>query len=115
MSEVTTGGKESASNEKLQNLVSKGPLSSSSRVGILLVLHGMRWATFTDLLHALELPKSTLNLCLSGLGESGFVKVRTGFLHKGGPRTIVQITDLGQKAIREYIELMNEILQKKFK
>ncbi len=113
MPEVTVDGKEDASNDKLQNLVSKSPLSSSSRIGILLVLSGMKWATFTDLLHSLGLPKSTLNLCLSVLGESGFVKVRTGFLSKGGPRTIVRITDLGKKAIRDYIELINELLQKK--
>lgn len=93
----------------LEKLSSLGPLSNSSRVGILIVLLGVKWATFTDLLLAVKLPKSSLNISLSILQEAGYVTLRTGFSSRDRPRTLVQITDLGEKAVREYALLMREL------
>ncbi len=93
----------------LGRLSSLGPLTNSTRVGILIVLVAVRKATFTDLLLAVKLPKSSLNTSLSILQEAGYITSHTGFSRKDGPRTVVQITELGEKAVREYAQLMHEL------
>lgn len=98
-----------ADRSPLGKLSSLGPLTNSARVGILIVLLGVKWATFTDLLLAVKLPKSSLNISLSILQEAGYVTLRTGFSSKDRPRTLVQITEIGEKAVREYAQLMHEL------
>jgi DNA-binding MarR family transcriptional regulator len=93
----------------LPSLSSAGPLSSSARVAILAALLAFKRTTFTELLLAVNVPKSSLNLSLAILKESKFVTVRKGFLGMGGPRTIVEITPEGEKAIRDHLVLMRNL------
>ena len=71
-----------------------------------------RRTTFTELMLAVNLPKSSLNMSLTILKENQFVTVRRGFLPVGGPRTIVEITAEGEKAIRDHLLLMQNLAKR---
>jgi DNA-binding transcriptional ArsR family regulator len=92
--------------------LSKGPLSNSARVAILAALLAIRRTTFTELMLAVNVPKSSLNLSLSVLKENKFITVRRGFLAVGGPRTIVEITSEGEKAIMDHLLLMQSLAKR---
>jgi len=98
--------------EDLSSLSSSGPLTSSARVAILAALLAFKRTTFTELMLAVNLPKSSLNLSLSILKQSKFLTVRKGFIQIGGPRTIVEITPEGEKAIKEHLFLMQNLAKK---
>jgi DNA-binding transcriptional ArsR family regulator len=98
--------------DDLASLSSSGPLNSSARVAILSALLVIKRATFTELMLAVGLPKSSLNLSLAVLQENKFVTVRKGFVQFGGPRTIVEITSQGEKAIKDYLIMMQELAKK---
>jgi DNA-binding MarR family transcriptional regulator len=95
----------------LPSLSSSGPLSSSARVAILAALLAFRRTTFTELMLVVNVPKSSLNMSLTILRESGYITVRKGFMGMGGPRTIVEITPAGEKAIRDHLALMQNLAQ----
>jgi len=59
-----------------------------------------------------NLPKSSLNLSLEILKENKYVTVRRGFLPVGGPRTIVEITPEGEKAIKDYLALLQGVAKR---
>lgn len=107
---VDDGGKEPPQLIDLPS--SSGPLSSSARVAILAALLAFKRTTFTELMLAVNLPKSSLNLSLSILSQSKYVTVRKGFLQIGGPRTIVEITPEGEKAIKGHLILMQNLAKK---
>ena len=86
-----------------------GPLSNSTRVGILVVLLALKKATFTDILAAVKTSKSSLSTSLSILERSGYVKIEHGFFQRGGPRTIIVITTEGEKAITDYLNIMDRL------
>jgi len=92
-------------------LSSLGPLSNSGRAGILIVLLGLKRATFTDILVAVKTSKSSLSTSLSILERSGYVRTEYGFFRRGGPRTIIVITKEGEEAIIEYLNIMGKITQ----
>ena len=96
----------------LSSLSSSGPLNSSARVAILAALLAFKRTTFTELMLAVNLPKSSLNLSLSILKESKLVMVRKGFIQIGGPRTIVEITPEGEKAITDHLLMMQDLARK---
>jgi len=98
--------------DNLTSLSASGPLSSSARVAILAALLAIRRTTFTELMLAVNLPKSSLNLSLGILKENKLVTVRRGFLPVGGPRTIVEITPEGEKAIRDHLMLMQNVARR---
>jgi DNA-binding MarR family transcriptional regulator len=98
--------------DALSSLSSSGPLTSSSRVAILAALLAFKRTTFTELLLAVNLPKSSLNLSLAVLQQNKLVNVRKGFIQIGGPRTIVEITPEGEKAIREHLLMMRDLASK---
>lgn len=95
--------------ENLASLSASGPLSSAARVAILAALFAIKHTTFTELMLAVNLPKSSLNLSLEILKENKYVVVRRGFLPVGGPRTIVEITPEGEKAIRDHLMLLQSV------
>lgn len=97
--------------EDLSNLTSSGPLSSSARVGIMVALIPLKKATFTELLLAVKVPKSSLNTSLAILEENGYVVIRKGFSALR-PRTFIQITQQGEKAIKEHLALMQDLAEK---
>ena len=96
----------------LPSLSSSGPLSSSARVAILAALLAFKRTTFTELMLALNVPKSSLNLSLAILKQNKFVTVRKGFLQIGGPRTIIEITPAGEKAVRDHLLLMQTLAKR---
>ena len=96
----------------LPSLSSSGPLSSSARVAILAALLAFRRTTFTELLLAVSVPKSSLNMSLGILKDAGLVVVRRGFMGMGGPRTIVEITPKGEKAITDHLVMMQNLAKK---
>lgn len=98
----------------LPSITSSGALSSSARVAILAALFAFKRTTFTELMLAVNLPKSSLNLSLTMLKENKLVTVKKGFLGMGGPRTIVEITPEGENAIREYLVLMQNLAKRIF-
>jgi DNA-binding MarR family transcriptional regulator len=96
----------------LSELGSAGALSSSVRVGMMLALLGVERITFTDLLLAVKVSKSSLNKSVRILEEAGYVTVRLGFKASGGPRTFIQITEKGKTAIRTHLEMMRRLTLK---
>jgi DNA-binding MarR family transcriptional regulator len=116
LSEVKDGSEYSGPDQSdlgdLTSLSSSGPLNSSARVAILAALLALRRTTFTELMLAVSLPKSSLNLSLAILEQNKFVTVRKGFVQIGGPRTIVEITSQGEKAIRDHLLMMQELARK---
>jgi DNA-binding MarR family transcriptional regulator len=96
----------------IPQLTSAGALSSNARVGIMLALLGVERITFTDLMLAVQVSKSSLNKSIKILADEGYVTERYGFKATGGPRTFVQITDKGKKAIRAYLETMRRLTTK---
>jgi DNA-binding MarR family transcriptional regulator len=99
----------------LAELASGGPLSNLTRVGIMLALLGVDRITFSELLMAVKVSKSSLSRSLEILEESGLVRTRRGFAAFGGPRTFVQITEAGKRAIRTHLETMRRVTQKYLK
>lgn len=98
--------------DSLASLSASGPLSSSARVAILAALLAFKRTTFTELMLAVNLPKSSLNLSLAILKQNNFVTVRKGFLPIGGPRTIVEITPEGEKAVRDHLVLVQSLAKR---
>jgi len=98
--------------DDISSLSTSGPLNSSARVAILAALLAFKRTTFTELMLAVNLPKSSLNLSLAVLKENKFVTVRKGFVQIGGPRTIVEITPDGENAIKEHLILMQNLAKK---
>ena len=96
----------------LPSLSSSGPLSSSARVAILAALLAFKRTTFTELLLAVGVPKSSLNLSLGLLKDNGLVTVRRGFMGMGGPRTIVEITPAGERAIIDHLLMMQNLAKR---
>ena len=96
----------------LSSLSSSGPLTSSARVAILAALLAFKRTTFTELMLAVNLPKSSLNLSLAMLAQYKLVTVRKTLVQIGGPRTIIEITKEGEKAIRDHLLMMQELARK---
>ncbi|MFI5420173.1 MAG: transcriptional regulator [Nitrososphaerales archaeon] len=93
----------------VSEISSAGPLSSFTRVGIMLALLGVEKITFTDLMFAVKVSKSSLNHSVNALAGAGYVSVRKGFKTAGGPRTFIQITKEGDAAIRAHMENMQTL------
>jgi DNA-binding MarR family transcriptional regulator len=76
-------------------------------------LLGVRKVTFTELLLAVGVPKSSLHRNLEVLEDHGFVKQSRGFLPSvSGPRSFVEITPKGEVAIRVHLETLRIMADK---
>lgn len=93
----------------VSDIGSPGPFSVSTRVGIMTALLGFRRTTFTELLLAVKTPKSSLNKNLGILEDYGYIRQRKGFLNAQRPRTIIEITQTGEEAIKRHLELMRTV------
>ncbi len=97
-------------NEDLvRKIASSGPIWNSSRIGIMVALLISRRATFTDLLIATGLQKSSLSRSIEILEDNGYIITRYGFLKAGGIRKIIEITQEGEEAIKEYLLLLKQL------
>lgn len=100
---------------EIAELSSAGPLSNLTRVGIMLALLGVERITFSELLMAVNISKSSLSRSLEILEENGLIRIRRGFGAFGEPRTFIQITDAGKTAIRSHLETMHRVTRKYLK
>jgi len=81
-----------------------------ARLMILMVLYGLEGADFTFLLNATELTWGNLSSHVTKLEEAGYVKVKKDFVGKK-PRTMVQLTETGRRAIDSYRKTMQDALK----
>jgi len=79
------------------------------RLGILAVLGEVRRADFSYLRGALELTDGNLSRHLQVLEEAGLVKVDKGFEGRR-PRTWVEATRRGRKALEEEMSALRELI-----
>ena len=82
---------------------------SPTRLKILLVLMSVEEADFTFISNAAELTRGNLSANLSKLEEAGYVKTEKKFIERV-PKTIVKITQEGEKALESYSNLLGPIL-----
>ena len=82
-----------------------------ARLMILMVLYGVESADFTFLLNATELTWGNLSSHVTKLEEAEYVKVEKGFVGKK-PRTMVQLTDAGRRAIDSYRQTMQGAMRR---
>lgn len=88
--------------EVARKLSSMGPLAFSARVAILLVLEKEGRATFTEILETTGMPKSSLKSSLTALEKAGMVTSRVSLSSTDRPRTVIEPTEKGRKAVSEY-------------
>jgi len=82
---------------------------SPTRLKILLVLMSVEEADFTFISNAAELTRGNLSANLSKLEGAGYVKIEKKFIERV-PKTIVSITQTGEKALETYSNLLGPIL-----
>ncbi len=82
---------------------------SPTRLKILLVLMSVEEADFTFISNAAELTRGNLSVNLSKLEQAGYVKIEKKFIERV-PKTIVSITQAGEKALETYSSLLGPIL-----
>jgi len=82
-----------------------------ARLMILMVLYGFESADFTFLLNATELTWGNLSSHVTKLEDAEYVKVEKGFVGKK-PRTMVQLTDTGRRAIDAYRQTMQGAMKR---
>ncbi len=82
---------------------------SPTRLKILLVLMTVEEADFTFIARAADLTRGNLSANLSKLEEAGYVKIEKKFIERV-PKTIVNITAKGVKALENYSNLLGPIL-----
>jgi DNA-binding transcriptional ArsR family regulator len=81
-----------------------------ARLMILMVLYGVESADFTFLLNATELTWGNLSSHVTKLEEAGYVEVEKGFVGKK-PRTMVQLSKAGRRAVDTYRDTMRGALE----
>ena len=94
--------------KRLAELLNSETLRNGVRLGILIALRVLNEATFTELVEALMMPKSTVHSHIRALEEEGFVEVKR-VLTMAGPRTMVRITDKGRRIIDEYLRIVGRV------
>jgi len=82
---------------------------SPTRLKILLVLLSVEEADFTFIARAADLTRGNLSANLSKLEGAGYVKIEKKFIERI-PKTIVNITAEGEKALENYGNLLGPIL-----
>jgi DNA-binding MarR family transcriptional regulator len=83
-----------------------------TRLAIMATLTGVESLDFAELKAQLGLTDGNLSVHLSNLERPGYVKVTKSFVGKR-PRTTIEITPRGRKAMENYVNLLQAILKKK--
>ena len=81
---------------------SKSKLSNPVRLGIMILLKRKNKMIFSEIQKVLKLTSGNLNSHLNHLERCGYVSVRKGLL-SAGPRTIVEITSMGEEELSKYL------------
>lgn len=82
------------------------------RLGIMSLLMIYEKCDFTFLKGSLSVTDGNLGSHLKKLEEAGYVLITKTFVDKK-PKTIVNITDLGERAYKEYLSVIEAILKNK--
>ncbi|AOL17320.1 ArsR family transcriptional regulator [Sulfolobus sp. A20] len=94
--------------KKLLEMMKNPALSNSLRLGILISLYVLKRTSFSSLQKSLGVPKSSLHASLQVLEESGLIRVRK-LPTPLGPRTFIELTDEGNRVIKEYMSIIKKI------
>ena len=94
--------------ELLQTPIDK-VIHEPARLKILLFLNSVESADFIFLLRKIGLSKGNLSSHISKLENEGYVYIDKSFIDKV-PRTIISITEQGQKALYDYQKTMVMLL-----
>ncbi|MGD8814111.1 MAG: transcriptional regulator [Anaerolineales bacterium] len=81
-----------------------------ARLMILMVLYTVESADFTFLVNATELTDGNLSSHLSKLETAGYVQIEKGYAGKK-PRTILQLTEEGRRAMEDYSSTMQQAMR----
>ena len=81
-----------------------------ARLMILMILYTVESADFTFLVNATELTDGNVSSHLSKLEAAGYVKIEKGYAGKK-PRTTLQLTEKGQRAIEDYSNTMQQAMR----
>lgn len=81
-----------------------------ARLMILMVLYTVESADFTFLVNATELTDGNASSHLSKLETAGYVRIEKGYAGKK-PRTTLQLTEEGRRAVDEYSSTMQRAMQ----
>lgn len=84
-------------------------IHSPTRLKILAVLRVVERADFTFVLNQTALTRGNLSANLRKLEEAGYVDIEKTFVERM-PRTLISLTPKGQRAIQEYREKMQLVL-----
>ena len=98
--------------ENLQPIVEiDRTLHAPARLMIMAVLSVIESAEFLFIMRQTGLTRGNLSSHLSKLEASGYVEVKKEFVDKI-PRTLLRLTDKGQKAIQTYRQNMLQVLER---
>jgi DNA-binding MarR family transcriptional regulator len=81
-----------------------------ARLMILMVLYTVESADFTFLVNATELTDGNLSSHLSKLEAAGYLIIEKGYAGKK-PRTTLQLTEEGRRAVDEYSSTMQQAMR----
>ncbi|MFP4052804.1 MAG: winged helix-turn-helix domain-containing protein [Phycisphaerae bacterium] len=95
---------------KAHNLIDE-TIHQRTRLAIMASLAGVERLDFSELKADLGLTDGNLSTHLSALERAGYVKIDKSFQGKK-PRTTVAQTPKGRKALRNYVNLLQGILDK---
>lgn len=82
---------------------------SPTRLKILIVLSAVVNADFTFLARTTGLTRGNLSANLRKLEEVGYISIEKGYVDRV-PRTLVELTNVGQNALQTYNENMQAVL-----
>lgn len=82
---------------------------SPTRLKILIVLSAVENADFTFLARTTGLTRGNLSANLRKLEEVGYISIEKGYVDRI-PRTLVELTNVGQNALQTYNENMQAVL-----
>jgi DNA-binding MarR family transcriptional regulator len=103
-------GKEST-DSGLRNLAEVDRLvHEPARLMILMVLYTVESTDFTFLVNATELTDGNASSHLSKLEDAGYVRIKKGYAGKR-PRTTLQLTEEGRRAVDDYSRTMQQAMR----
>ncbi len=85
-------------------------LTQKARLGIMSILMVLEETDFNTLKDKLNLTDGNLSTHLSLLEKAKYVRLRKLFVRKK-PRTLCQVTDLGRRAFRKYMDTLEKIIK----
>jgi DNA-binding MarR family transcriptional regulator len=80
------------------------------RLRAMLALGKFKELSFKELLELVSTTEGNLSRHLSKLEEAGYVEIKKFFEGKK-PKTVIKITEVGRRALEEYIEELESILK----